>query len=486
MTLSISHDLRRQSRVFDSGKLASAKIAVIGDGAISNFLCAYLAGLGIGEIVLIGNGVRIGKEPKEPLSEFTKRISPKVKNISETVCRINPDLRVSPYFSIPHRLFVEGCSVVVDATNDPESKFKAYRYCKELEKLLVSCSSSGSSASAAACHFGDRRGETGISSLNDLLMKEFSGTDQGSFTSGIAAVLAADEIRKEVCPMENDQRLERKVSYSVFSQRRFFRGAVPRSVLRYDRESERMLKKARERKALVVGAGGIGTYVLLNLSMLGMHIDIYDHDLVESHNLNRQIIHFGSVGKNKAEAAAEKLQRLDRRTRIRGFARRVTADVLKGLRKDSVMYDVVFSCVDNWECRQILNNHCTKAPVPFFNGGVSTFECYADYFIPGETHCLECSNNYRQRIQLSNNTRSSCANLEANVVMPNAMAGALMVGESMRVFYPERVPACENKNLKYFSKAGSAGKFVLESRLMRCNSRKYYKNDCRCHKYFKV
>lgn len=475
------HDLRRQSRTFDTEKLSSAKVAIFGDGPVSNFLCAYLSGLGIGKIALIGDSIRKRREVKEPLSELAKNMNmnPKVKNIAETAGRINPDLRLLSYFSMLHRIFVQDYPIIVDATNDPESKYKAYRYCKDMKGLLISCSSSDSSASIMAHHFGKQ----GSTPIEDILMKEFAGRGQGSFTSGIAAVLAADEIRKEICPIDADQRLEEKLSYSILSQRRLFKGRAQRRIASQQDKEKKMLSNTRGKRALVVGAGGIGTYTLLNLMMLDMHIDIYDHDSVESHNLNRQIIHFGAVGRNKAEEAASKLSRISRRTRIRGFAKKVTSRLLKEISRRGERYDAVFSCVDNWECRQALDNYCRHTGTPLFNGSVTTFECSIDYFIPGETHCLECSNNYRERIKIAGSSRLSCADLEANVVMPNAMAGALMVAESMRIFSPDDVPPLDNKNIKYYSKAGASTKLLLENRRMLCSSKKYYRNGCRCHPY---
>ncbi len=475
------HDLRRQSRLFDTEKLASAKIGIFGDGPIANMLCSYLSGLGIGNVVLIGSSVKRGRAVNEPLAGLAGRDGQKVKLIAETAGKINPDMSVLTYFALPDRMFVGGCNAVIDTTNDPESKYRAYRYCKEGRMLLVSCSSSGTRASIRAHSCRNKKGRK--APIDDILMKEFSSLPQGSFTSSMVAALAADEVRKEVCPVDADQRLEEKVSYCISSPERFFRGTVPAKYRNRQAEADPLLRGSTGKKALVVGAGGIGTYVILNLAMLGIHMDIYDHDSVESHNLNRQVIHFGAVGANKAEEAARKIGRVNRSIRVRGLGRKVTKEVLRDFARRGEKYDTVFSCVDNWECRQALDNYCRATRTPLFNGSVTTFGCTVDYSIPGKTHCLECGNDYRRRIKEAANRTLSCADLEANVVMPNAIVGAMMVAESMQSLLPGIVPQISGKSIRYDSNPVNSRRFVLENRRLLCSSRKYYRNDCRCHSY---
>ena len=68
----------------------------------------------------------------------------------------------------------------------------------------------------------------------------------------------------------------------------------------FDEEGQEKLLKT---KCLIVGAGGLGCPVALYACAAGFgHIEIYDHDVVEISNLNRQIAHKNNdVGNNKAE-----------------------------------------------------------------------------------------------------------------------------------------------------------------------------------------
>ena len=55
--------------------------------------------------------------------------------------------------------------------------------------------------------------------------------------------------------------------------------------------------QTKDLSALVVGAGGIGNFVALNLALLGVgNIDIVDGDKIEDTNLNRQLLLYGRVG----------------------------------------------------------------------------------------------------------------------------------------------------------------------------------------------
>lgn len=63
--------------------------------------------------------------------------------------------------------------------------------------------------------------------------------------------------------------------------------------------------KLREQTVLVLGVGGLGSVVLMNVLRLGVKkVIIVDYDVVDVHNLNRQIM-FGpeDVGKRKVDSA---------------------------------------------------------------------------------------------------------------------------------------------------------------------------------------
>lgn len=68
-------------------------------------------------------------------------------------------------------------------------------------------------------------------------------------------------------------------------------------------------KKLLESRVLVVGAGGLGCPLILYLASSGVgHITVVDYDVVEPHNLPRQIVFDeGDIGQQKARVLADKL-----------------------------------------------------------------------------------------------------------------------------------------------------------------------------------
>ena len=85
---------------------------------------------------------------------------------------------------------------------------------------------------------------------------------------------------------------------------------------RYQRnlEQDGITKEAQEKlfasRVLVMGAGGLGSGVIMNLAALGVgQIKIIDGDILEESNLNRQIIHkYKNIGRAKVISAKDWVQ----------------------------------------------------------------------------------------------------------------------------------------------------------------------------------
>ncbi len=475
--------LDRQSDLFSPAKLAKGQVTIFGDGPITNHLVAYLAGLGVGKMNLVGKGERVKRKDTDP-AEFLLQLSKsrrkdKVNCIAEIASKISPETGIKPYHSEQDRAFTLGSKVVVDTTNDPESKYRAFMYCERTDKLYISCSSSQLSATVTTHDSG--KGKDGRRTpLENIVLKEYQHEAQGSFTSGFAAALAADEIRKRLCPVEGDRRFQGTISYSLLDQARILYSRLPRNTVRSKRNAA-VHASAVGKKALVVGAGGIGTHVLLSLAALFTEIEIYDHDHIEDHNLNRQFLYFDAIGENKAKTAAQRLRRISPRLRINAHPSRLTEEELVTKRRASAGYDAVFSCLDSAEPRRMLDKYCKITETPLFNAGVNTYIAKADHFIPGKTHCLECRKDFRKRIDRQNEI-ISCADLPANVVMPNALAGALMVADAMQVFTQVKIPASYGRTVCYNSNSPVLTFSVEKDRLL-CRNPRYLRRDCLCHEY---
>ncbi|MCL2494929.1 MAG: HesA/MoeB/ThiF family protein [Oscillospiraceae bacterium] len=141
--------------------------------------------------------------------------------------------------------------------------------------------------------------------------------------------------------------------------------------------------------ALVIGAGGLGSTLLLCLAGAGVgRIGIIDDDVVSESNLNRQFLFtMADLGREKAFAAAERLAALNPHIQIVPQKQRVNEINAPAL---VVGWDIVILAVDNFEARLAVNKACCEAGITLINGGVDGFYGTLQIVQPGVTPCLEC------------------------------------------------------------------------------------------------
>jgi adenylyltransferase/sulfurtransferase len=151
-------------------------------------------------------------------------------------------------------------------------------------------------------------------------------------------------------------------------------------------EGQKRLKGAR---VCVVGVGGLGSPVTIQLASIGVgHIRIVDRDVVELSNLQRQHIYgIDKVGYPKVEAAMERLKLLNPFIEVEPVPMSMNPRNAEGL---IAGVDLVVDCLDSMSARYSLNRACVKLGVPYVHGAVITHIGNASTIIPGETACLEC------------------------------------------------------------------------------------------------
>jgi len=151
-------------------------------------------------------------------------------------------------------------------------------------------------------------------------------------------------------------------------------------------------------RALVIGAGGLGSPVALYLGTAGVgHITLVDHDQVDLTNLQRQIAHnMARVGVPKAESARTAMLAINPTLDIRTICQRADAALLDTLVAEA---DVVLDCSDNFATRHAVNAACVAHAKPLvagaaigFDGQISVYDtrqtgapCYACLFPPDAT-----------------------------------------------------------------------------------------------------
>ena len=146
--------------------------------------------------------------------------------------------------------------------------------------------------------------------------------------------------------------------------------------------------KLLESSVLVVGAGGLGSPAMMYLAAAGVgRIGIIDDDVVESSNLQRQIIHStSSVGESKALSAKKRLNELNPQVEVDVYVSRLDTE-----NADSVIekYDIVIDGTDNFSSRYLIGDVCEKLGKPWVFGSIHRFEGQVSTFN------FEAGPNYR-------------------------------------------------------------------------------------------
>ncbi len=152
-------------------------------------------------------------------------------------------------------------------------------------------------------------------------------------------------------------------------------------------------RKLLEAKVLVVGAGGLGSPVLLYLAAAGVGtLGIVDFDVVELSNLQRQVIHgTPDVGRPKVDSAAARLRELNPEVRLKLHPQKLDPDSARTLVRE---YDLVIDGSDNLATRYALNDACVHEKKPWLYGAISQFEGQLSLFCApladGMGPCYRC------------------------------------------------------------------------------------------------
>ena len=166
-------------------------------------------------------------------------------------------------------------------------------------------------------------------------------------------------------------------------------------ILRYSRhllipevglEGQRKLKAS---SALVIGTGGLGSPVALYLAAAGVgHIGLVDFDVVDTSNLQRQVIHgVSTVGKLKVESARAKLLDLNPDIQIDIYNEPFTSENAIRIAKD---YDVIIDGTDNFPTRYLTNDVCVFLGKPNVYGSIFRFDGQLSVFDARQGPCYRC------------------------------------------------------------------------------------------------
>lgn len=158
--------------------------------------------------------------------------------------------------------------------------------------------------------------------------------------------------------------------YNMFDSDELNRYARHLSLPEIGLEGQVRLKEAR---VLVVGAGGLGSPVLLYLAAAGVgHIGIIDGDVVDVSNLQRQVLYtMEEVGKPKAESAKKRLEALNPYIEIIAYPFALMRENALKIIKE---YQIIVDGTDNFATRYLVNDACVIAGKMNVYASISRFE----------------------------------------------------------------------------------------------------------------
>jgi adenylyltransferase and sulfurtransferase len=147
--------------------------------------------------------------------------------------------------------------------------------------------------------------------------------------------------------------------------------------------------KLRNASVLVIGAGGIGSTVLLYLAGAGVgRIGVMDFDVVDVTNLHRQIIHgMSTVGQNKAHSAQEAVRNLNPSVECLVITEPISAEnAVQSIQG----YDVVVDATDNPLSRYTINDACVLLGKPLVSGSAVGTQGQLTIYNWNNSGCYRC------------------------------------------------------------------------------------------------
>ena len=141
-------------------------------------------------------------------------------------------------------------------------------------------------------------------------------------------------------------------------------------------EGQKRLKAA---SVLCIGSGGLGSPLLLYLAAAGIgRIGLVDFDVVDSSNLQRQIIHSESwVGKPKIQSAKDRIHSINPHCQVDLYETALSSENALDI---LAPYDVIVDGTDNFPTRYLTNDACVLLNKPNVYGSIFRFEGQATVF----------------------------------------------------------------------------------------------------------
>ena len=250
---------------------------------------------------------------------------------------------------------------------------------------------------------------------------------------GVRSAMAADTLAKlgytDVVSMSGGFNRWKDSGLQVVTPESF----SPEQAQRYSRHllipevGEAGQHKLLRSKVLLIGAGGLGSPAAYYLAAAGVGtLGIVDSDVVDTTNLQRQILHSTDrVGEPKVDSAKQTLEALNPDVKVVGYRERLTSENIDRIIAD---YDVVIDGADNFPTRYLLNDASVKHGKPVVHGSIYRFEGQVTVFKPHDGPCYRCLFPTPPPPELA----PSCAEAGVLGVLPGVI-GTLQANEAIKL-----------------------------------------------------
>jgi molybdopterin/thiamine biosynthesis adenylyltransferase len=186
--------------------------------------------------------------------------------------------------------------------------------------------------------------------------------------------------------------------------------------------------KLLESRVLLLGAGGLGSPSALYLAAAGVGtLGLVDADVVDTSNLQRQILHATSrVGVPKVDSAETALKDINPDVTVVKYQERLTSENIERILADR--WDVIVDGCDNFPTRYLVNDASLIHKIPVVHGSIFRFDGQVTTFLPFEGPCYRCLYPEPPPAHLA----PSCAEAGVLGILPGII-GVLQATEAIKI-----------------------------------------------------
>ncbi|MBI5390316.1 ThiF family adenylyltransferase [Candidatus Woesearchaeota archaeon] len=484
--------------------LASTNLVVLGAENLGREIVKSAAILGIGEV---GKGkIHVASNYRATAADMFLDLpfeegSLVVRSLPSMISRLNPTTSIIPFHGDPtvhylsHLGTIDG---IISTVNDPRIQELVLEYAssKKIPLFLLSTDLCKGTLSPGI----DR-------------IAGYDGSIQGTIVSNIFAGVTLEECRKQLFLKNQRKFKDTRVMLRDGTIQEYFK--VIGDDIRLDRAftysingdrmgqgSEWMLGEGdlSGKKIMILGGGAIGNYVADILArFFPSRLDVVDFDVYEEHNLNRQPLAYGQIGRKKSEVLAERIRTISRgKTASQAFFAKIeesssSKEAYRSIGRSWLElhpYDLLVGCFDRFDVRKFVHECALTLQTPYADLGSSPQGGRVNLYVPGKTRCLDCSYGIHQvyandvilrtkheaaraRVVAGNPSgidHLHCRDVEGSVNMSNQIVAGLFAGEMRKVFSSDYGNICDF--LKYRGESGMKIQWEPDTKPCSCSGRK--------------